>query len=108
MKNVMRWGFFIAGIGILFLFFYYFFFPFWPFHSSLGWRFHYFGPRIWPIFPFFGLLILSVAGILIAKCFFQALRESSMLRRDELAFCPYCGKDLRKEKAISEIKAEKL
>jgi len=108
MKNVMRWGFFIAGIGILFLFFYYFFFPFWPLHSSLGWRVHYFGPRIWPIFPFFGLLILIVAGILIAKYFFRALKESSISKKDELAFCPYCGKDLKQGKTIPEVQAEKL
>jgi len=95
MKNTVRWGFFIAGIGIIFLFFYYFLFPFWPLNSSLGWRVHSFGPRIWPVFPFFGILILFVAGLLIAKYFFQALRDSSISKKDELTFCPYCGKDLR-------------
>jgi len=109
MKNAMRWGFFIAGIAILFwIFFHYFALPFRPFNPSIGWKVHYFGPRIWPVFPLVGLLILSVAGILIAKYFFQALRESSMPRKDEQSFCPYCGKDLRKEEAIPEIKAEKL
>jgi hypothetical protein len=107
MKNTMRWGFFFAGIGILFLFIYYFFFPFWPLHPSFGWRFHYFGPRIWPISPLFGLLILFVAGILIAKYFFQALRDASMPKKDELASCPYCGKDLRQGRAISEIQPER-
>ena len=63
---------------------------------------------MWPAFPLFGLLILFVAGILVAKYFFQALRDSSMSKNDELVFCPYCGKDLRQEKAISDIKAEKL
>lgn len=108
MKNTMRWGFFIAGIGILFLFFYYFFFPFGPLHSSLDWRVQSFGPRIWPIFPFFGLLILIVAGILVAKYFFQALRDLSMPRKDEQSFCPHCGKDLRQGRAISEVQPEKL
>jgi len=108
MKNTMRWGFFIAGIGILFLFFYYFFFPFWPLHSSLGWRYSHIGPRMWSVFPFFGMLILIVAGILIAKYFFQALRDSSISKKDELTFCPYCGKGLRQEKAIPEVQAEKL
>jgi hypothetical protein len=108
MKNTRRLGFFIAGIAILFLiFFHYFAPPFWPFHPAIGWRFHYFGPRIWPVFPLFGLLILFVAGILIAKYFFQALRDASMPKKDELASCPYCGKDLRKEKTIPEIQAEK-
>ena len=109
MKNTMRWGFFIAGIAILFwIFFHYFTLPFWPFNPSIGWRYHSFGPRMWPIFPFFGLFILFVAGILIAKYFFQALRDSSMPRKDEQSFCPYCGKDLRQGRAISEAQVEKL
>ena len=108
MKTVMRWGFFIAGLGILFLFVYYFFFPFWPLHPSFGWRFHYFDPRMWPVFPFFGMLILIVAGILIAKYFFQALRDSSISKKDDLTFCPYCGKDLSQGKTISEVQAEKV
>ena len=108
MKNVMRWGFFLAGIAILFIFIHYFFFPFWPLHSSFGWRYHYFGTRIWPALPLLGLLILSLAGILIAKYFFQALRDSSMPKKDELASCPYCGKDLRQDRAISEVQPEKL
>ena len=108
----MRWGLVVAGIAVLVGVIYKVFFHVWPFYPPLypmwGWRYHSFGPRIWPIFPFFGLLVLFVAGILIAKYFFQALRDSSMPKKDELAFCPYCGKDLRKEKAIPEIKAEKL
>jgi hypothetical protein len=54
------------------------------------------------------MLILIVAGILIAGYFFKALRDSSISKKDELTLCPYCGKDLRKEKTISEIKTEKL
>jgi len=108
MKNTIRWGLIVAGIAAVAFIVDRLFFHFWSLYPIWGWRHHYFGPRIWPAFPFVGLLILFMAGILIAKCFFQALRDSSMLRRDELAFCPYCGKDLRKEKAISEIKAEKL
>jgi hypothetical protein len=108
MKNAVRWGFFLAGIAILFIFIHYFFFPFWPVHSYFGWRVHSFGPRIWPVFPFFGMLILISAGILIAKCFFQALRDSSISRKDELTFCPYCGKDLKQDKTIPEVQAEKV
>jgi hypothetical protein len=52
-------------------------------------------------------LILAVAGILIAKYFFQALRDSSVPKKEELAFCPYCGKDLRKGGTISEVQVEK-
>ena len=91
MKNSMRWGFSLVEIAILFLFFYYFFFPSWLLYSSFGWRVHYFGPRMWSAFPFFGMAILIVAGILIAKYFFQALRDSSISEKDELSFYPYCG-----------------
>jgi hypothetical protein len=108
MKNVMRWGFFLAGIAILFIFIHYFFFPFWPLHSSFGWRYSHFGLRMWPVLPFFGMLILFVAGILIAKYFFQALRDSSISKKDESTFCPYCGKDLKQGRAISEAQVEKL
>jgi len=108
MKNTIRWGFFLTGIGILFLFFYYFILPFWPLHPSSGWRYSHIGPRIWPAFPFFGMLILFAAGILIAKYFFQALRDSSISKKDELSFCPYCGKDLKQGRAISEAQVEKL
>jgi len=108
MKNTIRWGFFLAGIGILFLFFYYFILPFWSLHSSSGWRYSHIGPRMWPAFPFFGMLILIVAGILVAKYFFQALRDPSISKKDELTLCPYCGKDLRQSKIIPEVQAEKL
>ena len=105
MKTFFRWGLIVVGVAVLVGIIYSFFFRIWPLYPFGGWRFHYFGPRIWPIFPFFGLLILFVAGILIAKYFFQALRDASMPRKDELTFCPSCGKDLRQGKALSEIQA---
>jgi hypothetical protein len=108
MKTFFRWGLVVAGIAVLVGIIYNIFFHIWPFYSMWGWRYHYFGPRIWPVFPLFGMLILIVAGILVAKYFFQALRDSSMPKKDELIFCPYCGKGLSQEKAIPEIKAEKL
>jgi hypothetical protein len=108
MKNSMRWSLVLAGIIVLFLITYYLGFRFWPLYPMWGWRFHSFGPRIWPVFPLFGLLILFVAGILIAKYFFQALRDALMPKKDELASCPYCGKDLRQGRAISEVQPEKL
>jgi len=108
MKNTIRWGLIVAGIAVVAFIVDRLFFHFWSLYPIWGWRFHYFGPRMWPIFPLFGLLILSVAGILIAKCFFQALRTLSMPQKDELSFCPYCGKDLRQGRTISEIQAEKL
>jgi hypothetical protein len=109
MKNSVRIGVVVIFIvGIIFAF-YHFGLRFWPFYPFWGWRYHYFGPRIWPVFPFFGLLILIVAGILIAKYFFQALRDSSMPKKEELIFCPFCGKDLRRQdRTISEIQPEKL
>jgi len=97
MKTFFRWGLIVAGIAVLvgIIYNHNFFFHISPLYPFGGLRFHYFGPRIWPAFPLFGLLILSVAGILIAKYFFEALRDSSMPKKDELAFCPYCGRDLR-------------
>ena len=108
MKNSVRFGLTAVFIIGLILIVYYLGLRFWPFYPMWGWRFHYFGPRIWPVFPFSGLLILFVAGILIAKYFFQALRTLSMPQKDELSFCPYCGKDLGQGRAISDVQAERL
>ena len=107
MKTLFRWGLIVVGVAVLVGIIYNIFFHIWPFYPMWGWRYHYFGPRIWPAFPLFAMLILFVAGILIAKYFFQALRDSSMPKKDELAFCPYCGKDLRQGRAISEVQVEK-
>jgi len=108
MKNSVRVGLVAIFIIGLILVIYYLGIRFWPFYPMWGWRYHYFGPRIWPAFPLFGLLILFVAGILIAKYFFQALRDSSMPKKDELVFCPYCGKDLKQGRIIPEVHAEKV
>jgi len=108
MKTFFRWGLIVAVILVVVGVIYNIFFHVWPFYPMWGWRYHSFGPRIWPVFPFLGMLILMVAGLLIAKYFFQALRDSSMPRKDELTFCPYCGKGLRQGKTISEVQAEKL
>ena len=100
MKKFVRVG--LAAIfivGIIWVF-YYFGFRFFPFYLFWGWGVHYFGhgPRMGPVFPFFGMLILILAGILVAKYFFQALRDSSISKKDDLIFCPYCGRDLRQGK----------
>jgi hypothetical protein len=112
MKTFFRWGLVVAGILIIVGIIYKVFFHIWPFYPPLypmwGWRYHSFGPRIWQVFPFFGMLILIIAGILIARYFFKALRESPISRKDELAFCPYCGKELKREKVIPEVHAEKV
>ena len=108
MKNSVRVGLVAIFIIGLILVIYYLGIRFWPFYPMWGWRYHYFGPRIWPAFPLFGLLILFVAGLLVAKYFFQALRNSSMPKKDELASCPYCGKDLKQGRIIPEVHAEKV
>jgi len=108
MKNSVRFGLMAIFIIGLILVIYYLGLRFWPFYSMLGWRYHYFGPRIWPAFPLLGLFILFVAGILIAKYFFQALRNSSVSRKDDLTFCPYCGKELRQSRTVTEVKAERV
>ena len=98
MKNSLRVGLAAIFIGGMILVFYYFGFRFLPFYHLGGWRFHYFGPRMWPVFPLLGMLSLIVAGILIAKYFFQALSGSSICRKDGATFCPYCGKDIKRDK----------
>lgn len=98
----------VAGSLVVVGVIYYIFSHIWPFYPMWGGRFHSLGPRMWPVFPFFGMLILFVAGILIAKYFFQALRDSSASKKDELSFCPYCGKNLKQGKTIPEVQAEKV
>jgi hypothetical protein len=107
MKTFVRFGLVAIFVVGLILVFYYLGLRFWPFYPMWGWRFHTFGPRIWPALPLFGLLILFVAGIVIAKYFFEDLRNSSMPEKDELTFCPYCGKDLKHGRAIFEAQVEK-
>jgi hypothetical protein len=108
MSNSLRWILFLSGIVLVVGVIYGIFFHIWPFYPVWGWRYHSFGPRMWPVFPFFGMLILIVAGILVAKYFFQALRAPSLSKKDELTFCPNCGKDLNQDKTIPEVHAEKV
>jgi hypothetical protein len=107
MKNTMRWGFFFAGIGILFLFIYYFFFPFWPLHPSFGWRFHYFGPRLFPFFPFLALAVMFAVGFLFFNFLFRS-KGSTVSKEGKWPFCPFCGNDLRRPEPISEVSAEAI
>ena len=105
MKNTMRWGFFIAGIGILFLFLYYFFFPFWSFPPAIGWRYYHFGPRLFPFFPFLALAVMFVAGFLFFNFLFRT-KGSTVSKDEKKSFCPFCGSDLRQAEPISEVSAE--
>lgn len=111
MKTFLRWGLVVAGILVIVGIIYNIFFHFWPFYPPFypmwGWRYHFFGPRIRPFFPFFGMFILIVAGILIAGYFFKALRDSSASKKDESTFCPYCGQKIKRG-TISEVQAEKM
>lgn len=111
MKTLFRWGLIVAGILVVVGIVYNIFFHVWPFYPSLypmwRWRYHSFGPRIWPIFPFFGMLILIVAGILIAGYFFKALKDSSLSKKDESAFCSYCRQEIKHSKTIPEVQVEK-
>ena len=108
MKTLFRWGLIVVGGAVLVGIIYNIFFHTWPLYPFWGWRVHSFGPRMWPFFPFLGMLILFVAGILIAKYFFQVLRDSSISRKNRLTFCPYCGKEISQMKTIHEVQAEKV
>jgi hypothetical protein len=106
MKNTIRWGFFLAGIAILFLiFFHYFAPPFWPFHPSIGWRPYYFGPRTFPWVSFLGVLIAFIIGFALYKFLFPL--SGSQPKKEE-KFCPFCGRDLQRSKSISEAHPEDL
>lgn len=107
MKTFFRWGLVVAGILVVIGVIYGIFFHSWPFYPMCGWRYHSFGPRMWPVFPFFGTLILIIAGVLIAGYFIKALRDSSISKKDESAFCPYCGQELKHSKTIPEVQVEK-
>ena len=85
------------------------FWPFYPMRYPMwGWRYHSFGPRMWPVLPFFGMLILIIAGVLIAGYFFKTLRASSDSRKDESSFCPYCGQEVKRGRTTPEVHAEKV
>jgi len=105
MKNVMRWGFFLAGIGILFLFFYYFILPFWPFHPAIGWGYYHFGLRLFPFFPFLTLAVMFAAGFLILNFLFRT-KGSTVSKEEKRSFCPFCESDLRQAEPIPEVSAE--
>ena len=105
MKSVMRWGFFIAGLGILFLFLYYFFFPFWPLHPSFGWRYSHFGPKAFPFFPFLVLAVMFAAGFLIFNFLFRT-KGPTVSKEGKWPFCPFCGNDLRQDEPTSEVSTE--
>jgi len=91
MKNSMRWSLILAGIIALLLITYYLGFRFWPLYPMWGWRYHYFGPKIFLAFPLLGLLIMFAIGFVIFKFIFLSSGTSSASRKGKWAFCPFCG-----------------
>jgi hypothetical protein len=107
MKNGMRWG--LVGmivVGLL-LFLYYFKFSFWSPYFFGGWGYRSFGARMWPAFPFFGLLILIVLGFVLVRLFSETSGRSSLPPDEGWTFCPYCGGDLRQSGKAEGTKGEK-
>src|SRR4030042_4671277 len=104
MKNVMRWGFFLAGIGILFLCFFFCILPFWPFHPAIGWGYYHFGLRLFPFFPFLTLAVMFAAGFLILNFLFRT-KGSTVSKEEKRSFCPFCESDLRQAEPIPEVSA---
>lgn len=108
MKNSTRWILFFAGIGVLILGMYYFVNPswlFWPPYSTMGWRPHYFGPRIFSWVPFLGLSIAFIIGFTLYKLLFPS--SGSQPKKEE-KFCPFCGRDLQRSESISGVRPEDL
>ena len=98
MKNSTRWILFIAGIGVLVLGMHYFINPSWPFYFTMGWRPHYFGPRIFPGISFLGLLIIFMIGFVLYKVLFRSSHSKSA----EKDFCPFCGRKFERNEPILE------
>lgn len=94
MKTFWRWGLVVAGLAVLVGIIYNIFFHLWPFYPMWGWRFHYFGPKIWPIFPFFGMLMLILGGILILNSIFRP-KGATVSKERRRSFFPFWGSDLK-------------
>jgi len=95
MKNGMRWGWVVIVVAGLLLTFYFLGFPFWPPYFLGGWGYRSFGPRMWPAFPLFGLLLLIVLGSILVRLLSPASRRPSLPPGEGWTFCPHCGGDLR-------------
>ena len=95
MKNGTRWGLVAIVVAGLFLAFYYFGFFSWPPYFFWGWGYRSFGPRMWPAFPFFGVLVLIVLGFILVRLPSPISRRPSLPPDEGWTFCPHCGGDLR-------------
>jgi len=107
MKNGMRWGWVMIVVAGLCLTFYYLGFPFRPPYFFGGWGYRSFGMRMWPAFPFFGLLVLIVLGFILVRLIFPSSRRASPPPDEGWTFCPYCGGDLRQGGKAGGTKGEK-
>ena len=95
MKNGTRWGLVVIVVAGLFLTFYYLGFPFRRPYFFGGWGYRSFGPRMWPAFPFFGLLVLIILGFVLVRLLSPRSRRPSLPPDEGWIFCPHCGGDLR-------------
>lgn len=107
MKNGMRWGLLIFVVAGIFLIFYYLGFPFWPPYFYGGWGYRFLGPRMWPVFPFFGLLVLIVLGFILVRILSPASRRPSPPPGEGWTFCPHCGADLLRRGKPEEVEGGK-
>ena len=105
MKNSTRWILFLTGIVVLILCVHYFLVPLWPSYPIMGWGYRHFGPRTFPWGFFIGLL--SIIGLFVLyKLFFPS--HGSQSPREEEDLCPYCGRELERNKSISGVRPEDL
>ncbi|MGQ9693986.1 MAG: hypothetical protein ACUVWV_04495 [Thermodesulfobacteriota bacterium] len=107
MKNGMRWGLAFVVVAGLFFVFYYMGFPFWPPYFFGGWGYRSFGPRMWPAFPFFGLLVLIILGFVLVRLIFASSGRASLPSDGGWTFCPHCGGDLRQGDKAERTKGDK-
>jgi hypothetical protein len=106
MKNGMRWGWVVIVVAGLLLTLYYLGFSFWPSYFFWGGGYRSFGPRIWPAFPFFGLLVLIVLGFVLVRLISPRSRRASLPPDEGWTFCPHCGGNLRQGGKVDGTKRE--
>lgn len=106
MKNGLRWGWVVIVVAGLCMTLYYFGFPFRPPYFFGGWGYRSLGPRMWPAFPLFGLLILILLGFILARLFSETSGRASLPPEEGWTFCPHCGRDLRQVGKTEKTKGE--
>jgi hypothetical protein len=93
----------IVGAG-LFLAFYYFYYSFWPPYFLGNWGYRAFGPKFWFPFPFLGFFLIILLGVIFFRLLLTPAQRKDSLPKENMFFCPYCGRDLRSAEKSTKTK----